>query len=181
MSLEKISELIKAARLESPEYDTFVKDDPISVFLSLEAANKATPLDLDRMIANPSAALHDLYGIGRHMNPETKKFDNCFHPRFAKSLTVKIEVEKKFILWISYFSVEIDPDDVWKTLGYSLEEVIEHDMDVMDYVDDYLQEVDEDNHPSGLDLEDLKSQMEENFEYEMEDFGWGTVDWKVKR
>jgi len=173
MSLEKISELLKAARAESPEYDTFVKDDPISAFLSLEAANKATPLDLDRMIANPSAALH--------MNPETKKFDNCFHPRFAKSLTVSVEVEKKFILGISYFSIEIDPDDVWKTLGYSLEEVIEHDMDVMDYVDDYLQEVDEDNHPSGLDLQDLKDQLEENFEYEMEDFGWGTVDWKVKR
>ena len=51
MSLEKISELLKAARSESPEYDTFVKDDPISAFLSLEAANKATPLDLDRMIA----------------------------------------------------------------------------------------------------------------------------------
>ena len=50
MSLEKISELLKAARSESPEYDTFVKDDPISAFLSLEAANKATPLDLDRML-----------------------------------------------------------------------------------------------------------------------------------
>ena len=180
MSLEKISELIKAARAESPEYDTFVKDDPISAFLSLEAANKTTPLDLDRMIANPSAALHDLFGIGRHLNPETKKFDNCFHPRFAKSLTVKVEVVNKFIATASA-TIDIDPDDVWKTLGYSLEEVIEHDMDVMHYVDDYLQEVDEENHPSGLDLQDLKDQLEENFEYEMEDFRWGNVDWKVKR
>ena len=180
MSLEKISELIKAARAESPEYDTFVKDDPISAFLSLEAANKITHLDLDRMIANPSAALHDLFGIGRHLNPETKKFDNCFHPRFANFLTVRVEVEKKFIATASA-TIDIDPDDVWKTLGYSLEEVIEHDMDVMHYVDDYLQEVDEENHPSGLDLQDLKDQLEENFEYEMEDFRWGNVDWKVKR
>tara|TARA_R110001583_G_scaffold4773_1_gene27105 strand:+ start:147 stop:689 length:543 start_codon:yes stop_codon:yes gene_type:complete len=180
MSLEKISELIKAARLESPEYDTFVKDDPISAFLSLEAANKATPLDIDRMIANPSAALHDLYGIGRHMNPETKKFDNCFHPRFAKSLTVTVEVKKKVITQASA-SINIDPEEVWKTLGYSTEDVIEHDMDVMDYVVDYLQELDEDNPPSGLDLQDLKSQMEEDFQYEMEELCWHHIDWKVKK
>ena len=180
MSLEKISQLIKVARAESPEYDTFGKDDPISAFLSLEAANKITPLDLDRMIANPSAALHDLFGIGRHLNPETKKFDNCFQPRFANFLTVTIEMSKK-VTAVASATIDIDPDDVWKTLGYSLEEVIEHDMDVMDYVDDYLQEVDEENHPSGLDLEDLKSQMEEDFQYEMDEFQWGNINWKVKR
>tara|TARA_Y100000401_G_scaffold10122_1_gene6902 strand:- start:55 stop:600 length:546 start_codon:yes stop_codon:yes gene_type:complete len=180
MSLEKISELIKVARSESTEYDNFVKDDPISAFLSLEAANKITPLDLDRMIDNPSAALHDLFGIGRHLNPETKKFDNCFHPRFAESLTVTVESEKKITAMVSA-TIDIDPNDVWLTLGYSLEEVIEHDMNVMDYVDDYLQEVDEDNNPSGLDLEDLKSQMEEDFQYEMDEFQWGNINWKVKR
>jgi len=180
MSLEKISELIKVARAECPEYDAAVKDDPISAFLSLEAANKITPLDLDRMIANPSASLHDLFGIGRHLNPETKKFDNCFHPRFAKSLTVTVQSEKKITTMVSA-TIDIDPDDVWKTLGYSLEEVIEHDMDVMHYVDDYLQEVDEDSHPAGLNLEDLKSQMEEDFQYEMDEFQWGNINWKVKR
>ena len=180
MSLEKISELIKVARSESTEYDNFVKDDPISAFLSLEAANKITPLDLDRMIDNPSAALHDLFGIGRHLNPETKKFDNCFHPRFAESLTVTVESEKKITAMVSA-TIDIDPNDVWLTLGYSLEEVIEHDMNVMDYVDDYLQEVDEDNNPSGLDLEDLKSQMEEDFQYEMDEFQWANINWEVKR
>ena len=180
MSLEKISELIKVARAESTEYDTFVKDDPISAFLSLEAANKITPLDLDRMIDNPSSALHDLFGIGRHLNPETKKFDNCFHPRFAKSLTVTVQSEKKITTMVSA-TIDIDPDDVWLTLGYSLEEVIEHDMDVMHYVDDYLQALDELNHPAGLNLEDLKSQMEEDFQYEMDEFQWGNINWKVKR
>ena len=180
MSLEKISELLKAARAESPEYDTFVKDDPISAFLSLEAANKATPLDLDRMIANPSAALHDLYGIGRHMNPETKQFDNCFHPRFAKSLTVTVEIERRVIAKVSS-SIDIDPEEVWRTLGFSQEVVIEDDMDVMDYVEDFLQEVDEDNNRAGLDLQDLKDQMEEDFQYEMDELCWGNVDWKVKK
>ena len=85
MSLQKISELIKTARDVSPEYDSFVRVDPISAFLSVEAANEVTPLDLDRMIDNPSAALHDLYGIARHLNPETKKLENGFHPRFAKT------------------------------------------------------------------------------------------------
>jgi hypothetical protein len=180
MSLEKISELIKVARSESTEYDNFVKDDPISAFLSLEAANKITPLDLDRMIDNPSAALHDLFGIGRHLNPETKKFDNCFHPRFAQSLTVTVEVEKK-VTTMASVTIDIDPEEVWKTLGYSTEDVIEHDMDVMHYVDDYLQELDKDNHPLALDLEDLKSQMEEDFQYEMDEFRWGNINWKVKK
>jgi hypothetical protein len=180
MSLEKISELIKVARAESTEYDDAVKDDPISAFLSLEAANKITPLDLDCMIANPSAALHDLFGIGIHLNPETKKFDDCFHPRFAKSLTVTVQSEKKITAMVSA-TINIDPNDVWLTLGYSLEEVIEHDMDVMDYVDDYLQEVDDDNHPAGLNLEDLKSQMEEDFQYEMDEFQWANINWEVKR
>ncbi len=115
MSLEKISELIKVARAECPEYDAAVKDDPISAFLSLEAANKITPLDLDRMIANPSAALHDLFGIGIHLNPETKKFDDCFHPRFAKSLTVTVQSEKKITAMVSA-TINIDPNDVWLTL-----------------------------------------------------------------
>jgi len=85
MSLQKISELIKTARDVSPDYDSFVRVDPISAFLSVEAANEVTPLDFDRMIDNPSAALHDLYGIARHLNPETKKLENGFHPRFAKT------------------------------------------------------------------------------------------------
>ncbi len=85
MSLQKISELIKSARDVSPEYDSFVQGDPISAFLSVEAANEVTPLDFDRMLADPIDALHDLYGIARHMNPETKKLENGFHPRFAKS------------------------------------------------------------------------------------------------
>tara|TARA_A100000172_G_scaffold22229_1_gene12620 strand:+ start:109 stop:366 length:258 start_codon:yes stop_codon:yes gene_type:complete len=85
MSLQKISELIKTARNVSPEYDSFVRVDPISAFLSVEAANEVIPLDFDRMLADPIAALHDLYGIGRHLNPETKKLENGFYPRFAKT------------------------------------------------------------------------------------------------
>jgi hypothetical protein len=182
MSLEKISELIKVARAECPEYDAAVKDDPISAFLSLEAANKITPLDLDRMIDNPSAALHDLFGIGIHLNPETKKFDDCFHPRFAKSLTVRVRLTK---LWDHTASrrVEIDPERVWIKLGYSLEEVIENDMDVMDYVEDFLQKIDEEygRHWLGLDLEDFKDQLKEDFQTDLDEICWDNADFTVEK
>ena len=183
MSLEKISELIKAARSECPEYDAAVKDDPISAFLSLEAANKITPLDLDRMIANPSAALHDLFGIGIHLNPETKKFDDCFHPRFAKSLTVRVRLTKLLNHTAVSRRVEIDPERVWIKLGYSSEEVIENDMDVMDYVEDFLQKIDEEyaRHWLGLDLEDLKDQLKEDFQTDLDELCWDDADFTVEK
>ena len=181
MSLEKISELIKVARAESTEYDDAVKNDPISAFLSLEAANKITPLDLDRMIDNPSAALHDLFGIGIHLNPETKKFDDCFHPRFAKSLTVTVELTKKLV-HVARCRVEIDPERVWIKLGYSSEEVIENDMDVMDYVEDFLQELDEDSGSRvGLDLEDFKDKLKEDFQTDLDEICWDNADFTVEK
>jgi hypothetical protein len=79
--------------------------------------------------------------------------------------------------------VEIDPERVWIKLGYSLEEVIENDMDVMDYVEDFLQKIDEEygRHWLGLDLEDFKDQLKEDFQTDLDEICWDNADFTVEK
>ncbi len=57
-----------------------------SLTMDLELATEAFNLDLDGMIeASDLDFGHDILGIQNHINRETKKFENCFVPRFARN------------------------------------------------------------------------------------------------
>jgi len=56
----------------------------IGLSLDLEYIHAKNPLSLtDLLNANTDNFLHDMYGIERHFNRETKSLDNNFLPRFS--------------------------------------------------------------------------------------------------
>lgn len=63
--------------------------DKTLVVLFVMLAHKAKPLDLEAMLAGRDLDLtHDVFGIYRRFNPETKTFDDFFRPRFTKRTAV---------------------------------------------------------------------------------------------
>ncbi len=53
--------------------------------LDLFYADKCAPLDFERLLVFPAYDFaHDIFGIARHMNRETRKIKDCFLPRCAK-------------------------------------------------------------------------------------------------
>lgn len=62
-----------------------VKVERLDVLMDLEYCNDDIPLDLDVLEAFGSRDFdHDLIGIYRHFNRETKKLENGFVPRCAE-------------------------------------------------------------------------------------------------
>jgi len=58
--------------------------DRMSLIMDLHYCDMATPLDLDGLLATDDGNfIHDVAGIMRHFNRNTRKLDNCFYPRFA--------------------------------------------------------------------------------------------------
>ena len=58
----------------------------VSIFMDLAACHaNACPLDFKRMAnADDFNLLHDVCGIGVHLDRETGKLTDCFLPRFAR-------------------------------------------------------------------------------------------------
>lgn len=57
----------------------------LDAMMDVEHAHKDCPLKLDELLAADDVNFtHDVFGIRRHLNRETKKLENCFVPRFAK-------------------------------------------------------------------------------------------------
>lgn len=83
-TVKKISEIAKRANALATSYDI---DYPVLVaFMDLDNANKHIPLDLDKLMQfNEQNFGHDIFGIRRHLNRDTKELENCFLPRSAKN------------------------------------------------------------------------------------------------
>lgn len=48
-------------------------------------AHRDCPMKLEQLLAADDANFsHDVFGIRRHLNRETKKLEDCFLPRFSK-------------------------------------------------------------------------------------------------
>ncbi len=67
---------------ENPERGT-LEDDKISFIMDITATHcNGTPLDLEKLLAADKFNFyHDIQGIQRHLNRDTGKLMNCFHPR----------------------------------------------------------------------------------------------------
>jgi len=58
--------------------------DKLSLCMDLETAHKATPLDLERLLAaDDGNFMHDIEGIRTNLNRRTGELENLFLPRFA--------------------------------------------------------------------------------------------------
>lgn len=59
--------------------------DRFGMMMDLEFCNDDIPLDFEKLRSFGDADFtHDIIGIYRNFNRETKKLDNCFLPRCAK-------------------------------------------------------------------------------------------------
>lgn len=58
----------------------------LDLVMDLEATHaSACPLDLDALlVANDPDFCHDILGINRHLDRETRQLGDCFLPRFAR-------------------------------------------------------------------------------------------------
>ena len=62
----------------------FIYDDKLTVMMDLEYANDGIPLDLDKFLSfDRGDFAHDMFGIRRHLNRESKELENSFVPRCA--------------------------------------------------------------------------------------------------
>ena len=65
-----------------------MKDHYISILdmtMDIDAANNDIPLKLNDLLnADDLNFTHDIIGIYKNINRNTKKLDNCFIPRYAK-------------------------------------------------------------------------------------------------
>jgi len=57
----------------------------LDIMMDIEAVHEYMPLDLEAFLnADEENFNHDVIGIIRHLNRETKLLEQCFVPRFAK-------------------------------------------------------------------------------------------------
>ncbi len=57
----------------------------LDMIMDIETAHKNCPLDLQKLLdADEANFYHDVMGIFKNLNRQTKKLENCFVPRFAK-------------------------------------------------------------------------------------------------
>lgn len=62
-----------------------VKYEHIDAMMDVEAAHAVCALDLDALLAADDGNFrHDVFGIRRHLNRQTKQIEDCFLPRFAR-------------------------------------------------------------------------------------------------
>ena len=60
--------------------------DRISLLMDLQLATKEFNLDLDKLLNAPDLDFsHDISGIQRNLNRETKEFENEFLPRYSRN------------------------------------------------------------------------------------------------
>ncbi len=83
-------DITRAVSLRLDEMD--ISLDRLTAAMALEACHReACPLRLEEMLEisrdddSPyfSSVVHDIGGIMRHLNPNTRKLEDCFLPRFA--------------------------------------------------------------------------------------------------
>lgn len=56
----------------------------LDAHMDLTFAHEQCPLKLEQLLAADDANFaHDVFGIRKHMNRDTKKLEGCFLPRFA--------------------------------------------------------------------------------------------------
>lgn len=78
--IEKIGQIIDRAE------DMKLRFDRHTLFMDLRYVDDKMGLKLDEFLsADETNFVHDIYGIQKNFNRETKEMDNFFLPRFAKS------------------------------------------------------------------------------------------------
>ena len=80
--IRTISKIAQRAVVLAEQYGVEYKQ--IDAMMDLEAAHDEHPLRLgELLVADDGNFCHDVFGIRRHLNRETKKMEDCFLPRFA--------------------------------------------------------------------------------------------------
>lgn len=79
---ERIDLMVAIA--ERAEDKDLIASDRISLIMDLECADEEFHLRLEEFLnTDPFNFSHDIVGIQRHLNRETRQMENCFVPRFA--------------------------------------------------------------------------------------------------
>jgi len=60
---------------------------PLSLIMDIECVDKIHNLDLDSMLDNLDSfhVAHDVFGIHRYLDRETKQLTDCWTPRFGRA------------------------------------------------------------------------------------------------
>ena len=57
----------------------------LDVAMDIECCCETIPIDLEKLlVADDFNFIHDVFGIARHLNRETRKMEDCFVPRTVK-------------------------------------------------------------------------------------------------
>jgi len=84
MSKEKFESIVKIA--ERAEQMNITSSDRLSLIMDIEAATDEFNLRLEELLnADNFNFAHDVCGIQKNINRETKKIENFFVPRFARN------------------------------------------------------------------------------------------------
>lgn len=80
----KISDIVMRYCEILKESDPHLSIDRFSRIMDLDSVHQSIGLDLDAMLASDDFDLvHDIAGIQRHLNRDTRLLEDCFLPRFA--------------------------------------------------------------------------------------------------
>ncbi len=80
--MDLISDIMKRAHKILSLHD--INYDRLTLFMDIEAVHNTIGLDLTTLlIADEGNFMHDITGIYKHMNRETKELKDGFVPRFA--------------------------------------------------------------------------------------------------
>ena len=65
--------------------EPYFKADKMSLFMDIDFTNQLHPMDLQRWFESDDGNfMHDVCGIHRHFDRESKQLTDCFMPRFTR-------------------------------------------------------------------------------------------------
>lgn len=80
-----ISKIVDRAEAFAKRSKSSLSLDRISLMMDLDSVHERTPLRLQELLdADESNFVHDVWGIRRHLNRQTRQLEDCFTPRFVK-------------------------------------------------------------------------------------------------
>lgn len=77
-----ISKIADRAHKMACEHQPDFKRTKVDIMMDIECCHETMPLDLGKLLAADDFNFaHDVFGIARHLNRQTRKMEDCFVPR----------------------------------------------------------------------------------------------------
>jgi hypothetical protein len=72
---------VEIGRAHQPDF----RRSKMDIEMDIECVMESQPLDLDALLkADNFNFCHDVFGIARHLNRNTRLLEDCFSPRFSR-------------------------------------------------------------------------------------------------